>query len=133
MSRKPTIPEVLPLFVLYVQKERMWYGWTGPLHAVLDDGNVSDWDVRAAYETCVAEGDHAQASLARLLMAMSRTQRLKLGAMNMGEMVPSMDALVRRLLRWDPPRPPPGAMDGAEVSTDGPPSNGEAVLMRDGD
>ncbi|MHC4717296.1 MAG: hypothetical protein ACYS5V_10020 [Planctomycetota bacterium] len=68
---KPTIPEVLDRFVDYFRRNPTW----GDLHIVLDDGNVRDSDV----QWCVDHGRTEEGrELARVLLRMSRTQRLKL-------------------------------------------------------
>lgn len=70
-ARKPTIPEVLDRFAAYHREHPCW---SGGLHVVLDEGNVSDSSVRHAVERTEGEAH----DLAKLLLRMSRTQRLKL-------------------------------------------------------
>lgn len=72
---KPTIPEVLDRFRAYHQQHPTW----GCLHIVLDDENVADADVRYCLAYAQHEGDTEGVALAEILLAMSRTQRLKLG------------------------------------------------------
>jgi hypothetical protein len=71
---KPSIPEVLDLFVAYHRTHGAW----GNLHIVLDDGNVSDthveWCQHHPYDVDDTEGIR----LAGILRQMSKTQRLKL-------------------------------------------------------
>lgn len=73
---KPTIPEVLPLVRAYLAQHPAG----GALHIVLGDGNVSDADVKFCIEHAKAHEDAEGLVLAELLLRMSRTQRLKLGA-----------------------------------------------------
>jgi hypothetical protein len=73
--QKPTIPEVLDEFREYLRKNPVW----GSLHIVLDDGNVGDDHVRYCLEQARAIGDDEGASLAEILLRMSKTQRIKLG------------------------------------------------------
>ena len=76
---KPTIPEVKPLIqALYASPGLGQVGCC--LHCVLDDQNVRDGDVLAA-ETRAVEVNHPECQkIARLLMQMSKTQRLKLAS-----------------------------------------------------
>ena len=74
---RPTIPSVLPLFISYRRRHGAW----GSLHIVLDDGNVRDSDVGWCIEHARERGDAEGEALGRVLLAMSRTQRRKLGAM----------------------------------------------------
>ena len=72
---RPTVPEVLPMVrSLY---ERHLAGCC--LHIVLDDGNVEDSSVSYCLEFSRTEGHTECEELALKLLAMSRTQRLKLG------------------------------------------------------
>lgn len=74
--KKPTIPEVQPLVVALYRRDPVGCC----LHIVLDDQNVSQGDV----EFCLAEArqvGHVECErLARLLLQMSKTQRLKLAS-----------------------------------------------------
>ena len=74
--KKPTVPEVLPLVKAHYRKEGNGVG--GSLHIVLDDGNVSDDNVRFCIQWAKELGDEDGVALAELLMRMSRTQRTKL-------------------------------------------------------
>lgn len=91
MTTKPTITEVLPLVRAYYAKPGNEAG--GSLHVVLDDGNVSDDDVRFCLQQTREHGDADGVALAEKLLLMSRTQRRKLGRLN----------------RWAPPRLPPAS------------------------
>ena len=71
---KLTIPDVLERFAAYYRREPVW----GSLHVVLDDGNVEDRSVRFCLEYAEREGDVEGAELARLLLRLSRSQRLRL-------------------------------------------------------
>jgi len=74
MKSRPTIPDVLDGFVDYLKQHAAW----GSLHAVLEDGNVSDRIVRYCLNRAEATGDKEAAELARVLLRMSKTQRLKI-------------------------------------------------------
>lgn len=76
-TRKPTIPEVLPLLREYVATPGNGVG--GSLHIVLADGNVADHHVRFCLEQAKAKGDSKGVELAELLLRMSKTQRIRLG------------------------------------------------------
>ena len=74
---KPTIPEVLP-------KVRQYYKQNptgGVLHIVLDDGNIRDSCVIFCLELAIEKDDTEGEALARLILLMSKTQRLKLYSM----------------------------------------------------
>ncbi len=73
-ERKPTIPEVKPL-VLALYRRHM-AGCC--LHIVLDDGNVSDDNVRFCVQYAEQKEHVECVILASLLLRMSQTQRLKL-------------------------------------------------------
>lgn len=75
--KKPTVPEVMPLIEAYYAKSGNGVG--GSLHIVLEDGNVEDHHVRWCLECAEKHGDTDGVELAKLLLAMSKTQRLKLG------------------------------------------------------
>lgn len=77
--KKPTIPEVLPLIQAYYAKPGNGVG--GNLHIVLEDLNVEDSHVRWCLEYAEKQGDTDGVELAKLLLAMSKTQRLKLGGL----------------------------------------------------
>jgi hypothetical protein len=79
---KPTIPEILPLLREYHAGTHPNGGWNGgSLHIVLIDGNVKDEDVRFSLEWAKEHGDTLGQNLAELLLAMSKTQRLKAGVL----------------------------------------------------
>jgi hypothetical protein len=75
---KPTIPEVLPMLRAYAAKPENSVG--GSLHIVLEDGNVSDTNVRYCIKHALESGDTDGAELGKMLLRMSKTQRLKLGS-----------------------------------------------------
>ena len=71
---KPTVPEVLPLVnALYARHSAGCC-----LHIVLDDGNVSTGSVEWCVGDATERGHEDCVRLAKLLLQMSRTQRLKL-------------------------------------------------------
>jgi hypothetical protein len=76
---KPTVPEVRDRFLAY--KNRPGNGAWGSLHVVLDDNNVEDHFVAWTIEHATERGDTEGAELARILLSMSRTQRLKIGGL----------------------------------------------------
>jgi hypothetical protein len=73
---KPTIPEVLPLVLQYYAEYRSG----GNLHLVLDDGNVNNEHVLYCWRLAKERDDALGVQIAELLLQMSKTQRLKLGA-----------------------------------------------------
>jgi len=76
LTTKPTIPDVIDRFKAYHENHPGW----GGLHIVLEDNNASDDDVVWCIGRCVEDEDYEGIALARILLRMSRTQRLKLGA-----------------------------------------------------
>ena len=81
---KPTCPEVAPLVAAYLAEHPAG----GALHIVLDDGNVDDASVAFCVNEAIEQGDADGEALARLLLAMSKTQRRKLARMPLGEVKP---------------------------------------------
>jgi hypothetical protein len=77
---KPTIPEVHPLVVNYYQKPENSVG--GNLHIVLEDKNVKDSDVIFCLNQAIDKDDLDGEVLARQILSMSKTQRLKLAYMS---------------------------------------------------
>ena len=75
-TEKVTIPMVLDDFQAYHSKPEnsVW----GSLHIVLADENVSDGNVRFCEKWAEERGDDDGVRLARVLLSMSRTQRLRL-------------------------------------------------------
>jgi hypothetical protein len=71
---RPTIPEVVDDFVRYHDREPVW----GSMHIVLDDDNVEDSSVQFCIDFAKEKGDVEGERLARILLTMSRTQRLRL-------------------------------------------------------
>lgn len=79
-QQKPTIPDVLPLV-------KAWYakpgnGCGGLFHIILEDGNHEQIWADKALEQARAANDLDAIQLAELLVAMSKTQRLKLSSMD---------------------------------------------------
>lgn len=74
--KKPTVPEVEPLVIAYCAKDGNGVG--GSLHIVLDDGNVNDGHVEWCIEHARELGDEDGVKLGKILLQMSKTQRLKL-------------------------------------------------------
>lgn len=71
---KPSVPAVFDRFRAYHARWPVW----GVLHIVLDDLNVENRDVEYASLWAREFGDEDGFELARILRAMSRTQRRKL-------------------------------------------------------
>lgn len=71
---RPTIPEVVADFEAYHLREPVW----GSMHIVLDDDNVEDSSVQFCIDYAREKGDAEGERLARILLTMSRTQRLRL-------------------------------------------------------
>jgi hypothetical protein len=74
--QRPTVPQVLPLVRAYVAKPGNGAG--GSLHILLDDGNIEDGAVRFCLELAMLQDDADGVALAKLLLAMTKTQRGKL-------------------------------------------------------
>lgn len=79
-TRKPTIPEVLPLVKAWYAKPGNACG--GLFHVMLDDGNHEKLWANKALDAARELGDKDAIALAELLAAMSPTQRLKLSHMD---------------------------------------------------
>jgi hypothetical protein len=75
---RPTVPDVAPLVRAYYAKPGNDMG--GSLHIVLEDENVADHHVAACIQFARERGDEDGMWLARVLLTMSRTQRLRLAA-----------------------------------------------------
>lgn len=71
-----TIPDVIDRFRAYHDVHLAW----GSLHVVLDDGNIGDDSVRGCIGYAQEVGDVEGEALARILLTMSKTQRLKIGS-----------------------------------------------------
>lgn len=73
---KPTIPEVIDRFRAYkaLPQNACW----GSLHIVLDDNNINDCHVQFCIDYARERGDTEGEELGKLLLQMSKTQRLKL-------------------------------------------------------
>lgn len=76
-SAKITIPDVLDRFVDYFEKKGN--GAWGSLHNVLEDQNIEDLHVRNCEKRAAERGDSEGLDLARILLQMSKTQRIRLG------------------------------------------------------
>jgi hypothetical protein len=73
---RPTLTdEVRARFRAYHAKNPAW----GALHIALDDGNVRDCSIDFCIGEAQVRGDAEGEALARLLRAMTKTQRLKVG------------------------------------------------------
>lgn len=75
MKRFPPVkPEVKARLLEY---QRVHGGW-GSLHPVLANQNISDHNVVWTIEHCIKVEDHEARWLAKQLLILSKTQRLKL-------------------------------------------------------
>jgi hypothetical protein len=76
VDRKITLPEVIEGFADYYRQpgNAAW----GSLHCVLDDGNIRDRDVQACIDHAVEKGDAEGERLARILLTLTKAQRLRL-------------------------------------------------------
>lgn len=73
-SAKITIPEIVDRFLAYYKENRAW----GSLHIVLDDNNVDNDDVEFCIGWAQEHKDTEGETLARILLDMSKSQRLRL-------------------------------------------------------
>lgn len=73
-TNKPLTQEQLDRFRSYLNKHLTW----GSLHIVLDDTNVRDSDVQYCIQYAEEQGDVEGAALARILLSMSESQRMRL-------------------------------------------------------
>ena len=73
---RPAVPDVEPLVRAYYALPGNDMG--GSLHIVLEDGNVADHHVMSCIDFARERVDEDGMWLARVLLTMSRTQRLKL-------------------------------------------------------
>lgn len=78
VKNKLTVPDVMPLVRAFQSKPENGVG--GNLHIVLDDGNVSDDDVRFCLELAKKAGDLDGVELAEKLLLLTKTQRLKISS-----------------------------------------------------
>lgn len=74
-SAKIVVPEIIDRFKIYHLDNPAW----GSLHIVLDDDNVKDSCVQYCIDYAVNSGDAEGAELGKLLLQMSKSQRLKIG------------------------------------------------------
>lgn len=72
---KPTVAEIMILVKEYYNKEWNWSWWN--LHIVLDDWNIKDGDINFCIERANNVNDIDWAIIAKKLLQMSKTQRLK--------------------------------------------------------
>lgn len=77
-TKKPNIPTVQPLVDAYYHLPNNGSG--GSLHIVLEDYNVQDSSVQFCIEWAKKDNDIYGVLLGKILLRMSKTQRLKLGA-----------------------------------------------------
>jgi len=71
---KPTVPEVKPLVENYYKVNPAG----GNLHIVLDNKNVKNYHVEFCLQQAIKNNDIEGVKLAKILLKMSKTQRLKL-------------------------------------------------------
>jgi hypothetical protein len=77
---RPTIPDVVPLLLKFYKHEENSSG--GPLHIVLDDGNIATHHVTWCAEQARREGNSEGEEIATLMAQMTLTQRRKLYRMS---------------------------------------------------
>ena len=73
---KPVISDFIKRFAEYYKKNPAW----GSLHIVVEDGNVKDKDVNFCYKWALKNNDVDGMALAKVLLEMSKTQRLCIGS-----------------------------------------------------
>ena len=73
---KPTVPKVLPLAKEIYKRDSSGCC----LHIVLDDGNVHDCHVQHCANMAINNNHLDCLELAEILLKMTKTQRLKIGA-----------------------------------------------------
>lgn len=74
---KPTVtPEIIERFKAYHNAPNN--GAWGSLHIVLDDGNIEDKHIEFCIKNAVERKDGEGAELAKLLLAFTKTQRIKI-------------------------------------------------------
>lgn len=73
-NNKPITQEQLDNFIRYKNHNKGW----GNLHTVLANQNVKDSDVEFCMNQADKVGDHQGYALCKILMGMSKSQRLKL-------------------------------------------------------
>ncbi len=78
---KPTVPEVAPLVSALYASEHGAVG--GCLHIVLSDGNIGDGSVQFCVDLAIERGCQQCEHIGRLLLRMSKTQRIKLSKANL--------------------------------------------------
>jgi hypothetical protein len=71
-----TVSDVIEDFKRYVRQTEFNSG--GSLHLVLDDFNIEDSNVQYCINSAIEYGDEEGTRLGRILLSMSRTQRLKI-------------------------------------------------------
>lgn len=76
---KPTVPEVLPLLLAYLNKPGNNCG--GSLHIITDDGNTHPGHAEWCLEYARKEGDTDAVAILELMVQMSRTQIRRLCAL----------------------------------------------------
>jgi hypothetical protein len=76
MNNKPTIPEVKPLIDELKDKNLAYCC----LHIVLSDNNISDSSVDYCLDLAIKNEHELCETIARKLLLMSKTQRLKLSS-----------------------------------------------------
>lgn len=70
---RPKVPDVMPLVRAYFAKPGNGAG--GNLHVALDDGNLDNGSLQFCLSECEREHDYDGATIMRLMLQMTRTQR----------------------------------------------------------
>jgi hypothetical protein len=76
---KPTVPELIPLVRQYAKRPENNVG--GDYHLLFEDLNWETAHVQHCLDSATAKGDELGMRIGKLLLQMSRTQRLKLAGM----------------------------------------------------
>lgn len=71
-----TVPEVIERFAAYHLENPVW----GSLHIVLEDFNIDDSHVQFCVDYAIKSGDKEGEELGKILLQMSKSQRLKIAA-----------------------------------------------------
>jgi hypothetical protein len=75
LDRIQITPELVDRFAAYYELNPTW----GSLHIVLDDGNIENGHVEFCVQDALAHGDIEGALLAEILLAMTKSQRGRIG------------------------------------------------------
>ncbi len=74
--RRPFVRDVLPLVHAYLAA-RDWTS-SGPLHLVLENGNLKDWHILSCRDACTELGDEAGRQIADAMLGLSPSNRTRI-------------------------------------------------------